>query len=191
MIDIGQFKEHIIIPTLTKMGMMSESAVNLLLGTALVESGLKYIKQIGGGPALGVYQIEPATLHDLYKNYLVRKPKNERFLNEIVNWRTSEWRTSYDGKFTSIRGADTPTDEIWEYLESSLIGNLFYGTAIARLIYRRRPEPLPEADDVHAMAHYWKSWYNTEAGRGTPDDYERMWEHKDDPIPLTLEPIGR
>ena len=66
------FSELIIVPTLNHLGMYSERAADLLLGTALVESKLTALKQTRG-PALGVYQIEPLTHADI-RNYLRRKP---------------------------------------------------------------------------------------------------------------------
>ena len=159
MINLAQFRSQIIVPTLTRMDMMSESAANLMLGTALVESGLQYIKQIGAGPALGVYQVEPSTLRDIYENYLPRKPEIKSTLNKFVHWNESFSRD-------------------WDYLESHLMANLIYGTAVARLIYWRRPEALPVADDVDGMANYWKRFYNSWKGKGSVEDYVRAWEKR-------------
>ena len=60
----------VIRPALTKINLWSRSAEELVLGTAIVESGLTYLKQRGEGPALGLWQIEPATHEDLYTNFL-------------------------------------------------------------------------------------------------------------------------
>lgn len=38
-----------------------------------------------------------------------------------------------------------------------------------RLHYRLIPEPIPS--DVVGMANYWKKYYNTAAGRGTPEEF--------------------
>ena len=70
MIHIQQFKDHIIVPTLKKIGLHSDAAVQLLLGTAVQESRLMYLKQLKGGPAIGFYQIEVITLNDIYVNFL-------------------------------------------------------------------------------------------------------------------------
>lgn len=58
-------------PALFDLGMQyaSREAEYLLLATAAHESRLSYLRQLNG-PALGVYQMEPATLDDLYENYL-------------------------------------------------------------------------------------------------------------------------
>jgi hypothetical protein len=67
-INAKQLRELIIRPTLKDMGMWSESAENLLMGTAAQESHLgSYIKQVGKGPALGIYQCEPFTHDDVAK----------------------------------------------------------------------------------------------------------------------------
>ena len=57
----------------------SRAAVQLLLGTALAESGLLYVRQHRGGPARSLMQVEPFTFDDLYRRY------GERFrLVELV-----------------------------------------------------------------------------------------------------------
>jgi hypothetical protein len=72
-INAKQLRELIIRPTLKDMGMWSESAENLLMGTAAQESHLgSQIKQLGGGPALGIYQCEPAT-HEDVASWAIRK----------------------------------------------------------------------------------------------------------------------
>ena len=65
-----EFRESVIKPTLEKMGLWSESAESLILGTAIQESRLKYRKQIGGGPALGLFQMEPFTHDSIRNDYL-------------------------------------------------------------------------------------------------------------------------
>src|SRR4030042_333946 len=48
----------------------TDDHVNQIFGTALVESNLKNVKQKGGGPALGYFQMEPATRKDIIANYI-------------------------------------------------------------------------------------------------------------------------
>jgi len=67
--DKDQFKD-LIERTLKKYGLYSESAVNLLLGTAAQESRFgTYLKQLGNGPALGIFQMEPETFAWLKRVY--------------------------------------------------------------------------------------------------------------------------
>ena len=75
MLDPNQFTKHIIRPALEAIDLYSKAAEELLLGTAIQESRLVYLKQIGGGPALGLFQMEPATELDLVKNYIWYRPE--------------------------------------------------------------------------------------------------------------------
>ncbi len=144
MLDPQQFRRLVIRPAVRRLGLWSPAAERLLLGTALTESGLRHLRQVKG-PACGLYQIEPATLRDLYANWLPRRPA----LAEAL------------GLFTAPHGAH----------EDQLIWNLAYASAVARLIYCRVPEPLPRADDLPALADYWKAHFNTAAGKGVPADF--------------------
>jgi hypothetical protein len=146
--DVNQFKDLIVIPTLQFLETeipYSESAVNLLLLTWATEShGGKYIKQLGTGPALGVFQMEPATYADINRNYL-------------------RYHRGLSGKLNSILA-------LWPFEpRDCLIGNLYYATAMARVHYYRSTYKLPVADDVTGLAKMWKTVYNTHLGKGTVD----------------------
>lgn len=66
-INCEQLRLYVIRPTLEKIELWSEAAENLLLGTTAQESHMgTYIKQVGKGPALGIYQMEPATHKDIW-----------------------------------------------------------------------------------------------------------------------------
>jgi hypothetical protein len=135
------------------MGMWSESAENLLMGTAAQESHLgHYIKQVGKGPALGIYQCEPATHQDVY-NYL-RNNEFRLFGNALPH------------KLRPIGLVD----------HNRLVYDLRYATMICRLHYYRAPKALPEADDIEGMASYWKRFYNSSLGKGKPEEFVRNYE---------------
>ena len=70
MLDPSQFRTLIVVPAITDLELWSQAAENPLFGTALVESRLTHLRQLAGGPALGVFQMEPATHHDLWDNWL-------------------------------------------------------------------------------------------------------------------------
>jgi len=149
MFCVNQFRELVIFPALHYMGLYSQAAENLLVGTALVESRLEYLHQIGDGPALGVYQIEPNTHDDVWDNFLKYRPElRDKALMLLSNRATFELSKSSD-----------------------LIGNLSYATAIARLIYFRKPEPLPDKNNIHGLAEYWKEHYNTRLGAGNSEKF--------------------
>lgn len=133
--DPVDFHDFVIKPTLDQLGLDQPGASFLLLGTALVESNLNRVRQVGGGPALGVYQMEPATHLDLWQNWLVRHPELARGVERLA----------------------AP----WPSGATQLMANLAYATAMARCLYRRRPEPLPSPLDLQAHALFWKTHFNT------------------------------
>lgn len=56
-----QFRIEIVRPALVTIDLYSDAAENLVMGTAAQESHLDYVKQSGNGPALSLFQMEPAT----------------------------------------------------------------------------------------------------------------------------------
>ena len=141
----NQMLALVIRPALEKIGLWSRSAEELVLGTAIVESGLTYLKQHGDGPALGHWQVEPATHDDLYTNFL-------------------NYRPELGSKLMQLRAAGLTLDE-------NLATNLMYGAAVCRLCYYRKPDALPEAGDIEGQASFWKQHYNTIFGAGTVSKY--------------------
>ena len=142
-LDPEQILKHVIRPALKELGdkYSTRAAEQLLMGTAIQESGLMYLKQAGGGPALGVYQMEPATHDDIWNNFL-------RFQIGLP-LRVA----SMSANATDLVG-DTPKAD-------KLIWNLWYATAMARVHYYRVKEALPYEGDWAGMASYWKRYYNT------------------------------
>lgn len=135
---------------LEDMDMHSEDAVELLMLTAAQESHLgTYIQQVGGGPALGIFQMEPATERDIWDNYLKYKPEYKQVIYDITGTDPRSW---------------------------DLRSNLLYSIAMARLHYKRVPKALPK--DVKGYARYWKLYYNTPLGKGTEEEalhnYKRL-----------------
>lgn len=151
MIDIDQFRDLVIEPTLEHLGLYSVAATELVLGTALQESRLTYIKQLGNGPAVGLFQMEPATHKDIWENFL-------------------RYRSDLTDKVRELAGqVATPAPE-------EMIWNMRYACAMCRVHYRRVREPLPTAGDRPSQAAYWKQHYNTPLGRGTQTEYIENWE---------------
>lgn len=120
--------------------MATDSAVNLLLGTAAQESLFgTYLKQVRG-PAMGIFQIEPATFKWLKEKYAAKHPHFKDVDVEDLEW------------------------------------DLALAIVFARLRYRVVPAALPPADDVHALAAYWKQYYNTPAGAGKVEEFVANYE---------------
>lgn len=159
--DVKQFNELIVIPTLKGIGLYSQSAAELVLGTAVYESGgLKYIKQLGKGPALGVCQMEPATHNDIWDNYLCYK--YDLAANILL-------QSGMDMRKYSENSFIKPYSDV-------LIYNLRYAVAMCRVHYRRRKEALPEAGDYANQAVYYKKYYNTDLGKGKISGYLRAYQ---------------
>lgn len=134
--DAKQLRELVEL-VLERAGLGGPEAVELLMLTAAAESaGGRYLRQIGG-PALGIFQMEPDTERDIWLNWLGRRPE----LAGLV------------GRHRSLSGID-------------LQANLAYQILMARCHYLRVPDALPAASDVAGMAAYWKEHWNTWKGRG-------------------------
>lgn len=140
LVNPKQFHMLVIRPVLATMDMGGLAAERLLLGTALTESGLVYLRQVGGGPALGVFQMEPATHDDIHKNFIGHRVA----LRQAVE----RWAVTLKAE-----------EMVW---------NLAYAAVMCRLHYRRRPEPLPAAGDAMGLARFHKTFYNTVAGKTDP-----------------------
>ena len=130
---------------------ITDEIINLLVGTACVESNCgEYIKQING-PACGIFQIEPNTAKDIQENYIKYKP-DLKYLHDKF----------YLKSLT---------------LEENLMYNLSYSILMCRLFYRRIKEPIPKT--ISGQAAYWKKYYNTYLGKGTIEDYINKKEKLD------------
>lgn len=154
MLRVTHFRQLIVRPAIRHLGLWSAAAENLLIGTALVESGLKHLRQLGGGPALGLYQIEPATHADVWDHFL-------------------DYRDDLADRVEALL-AEEPAEE------AQLVTNLAYATAIARLIYWRVPEPLPAAEEIEALGVYWKTHFNTALGKGDPAEFAQRYRDNHD-----------
>ena len=152
-IQVGDLREIIIRPALMHIEAWSEAAEEIVLGTALTENysnGSLSLDQDGGGPALGLWQMERATMKDIEQNYLRFRP--------------------------DIKGRVDMMYAIWPIPEIQLSGNLYLGAAMCRLHYLRQPGVLPEAGDYAGQGAYYKKFYNTLLGAGTTERYIEAME---------------
>lgn len=143
-----QLRDLIVRPVLEDLKLWSQAAENLVLGTAAKESLMgRYLKQHPTGPALSIYQMEPATHDDIVKNFLKYRPHYLAML------------TKYTMKIES----------------RVLVYNLAYATAMCRLHYLREKTPLPAADDIPGLAHYWNEYYNRNPDKGTDEEFIKTY----------------
>ena len=152
--DSMQLREHIIRPALERIGLWSADAEELLMGTCAQESKLgQFHRQMGNGPALGIFQMEPVTHDDCWNNYLkyhaglALKIKGLVYGEDVIG--------------------DTPVHPPAEIL----VSNDRYAAAMARVKYLRAPAPIPSCQDLIGMDDYWKQHYNTPKGRGTVSEF--------------------
>lgn len=120
--------------TLEQMEMHSPTAEELLLGTAAHESHLgRRLIEYPGGPARGLYQMDPAAEAEIWQKYI--SPKG------------------YVAHIRDLTGVDRPS-------VLNLQFNLIYSTAMACLRYHRTNEYLPAPGDLPALADYWDRHWN-------------------------------
>lgn len=136
--------------TLTAIDLHSDEAVNLLLGTCAQESASgKYRRQLGDGPALGIYQMEPFTYNDCFTNFLKYKP------NLLA-------------KILKVSGLDKFPDA------EEMVNNDVFAACMCRVRYLRAPGSIPKT--IEGQAAYWKQHYNTRLGKGTVEEYLKNWK---------------
>lgn len=140
--DIRQFRNLVVRPALMELDAFSLAAERLVLGTAITESNLEYIRQLGGGPARGLFQCEPQTHDDIWENYL-------RFNVPLMN---------------KLRRLMIPGMDMLD----QLYGNHFYAAAMCRIHYLRVKKSLPQPNDAFGMAAYHKKYYNSVLGATDP-----------------------
>ena len=136
--------KELITSVLKELNLYSGDAVNLLMGTAAQESHLgKYRKQLGGGPALGIFQMEPATFNDIVNNYLRYKPELASRIERVAS--------------------------ISRFKAEDIENNDLLAICMARVHYLRVKEAIPS--DLEGWARYGKRYYNTPVGKGPEEEF--------------------
>ena len=134
------------------IGPWHPAAEELLLMIAAHESHLgKYTKQING-PALGIFQMEPATWQDVMSVVVPRRP----------------W---WVAQLAQLAGTEKPTAAAMQHQHA-------YACAIARLQLWRHKEALPDAGDIDALARYAKKYWNTDNGKASVGDYRLAYQER-------------
>jgi len=142
------FRDDCVRPALEALNAWTTHAEMLVMGTAAVESGLKYTRQMGDGPALGYFQMEPDTFNDCWTNYLDFRP----VLKALV--------------LCTRNGEGPPNAE-------EMVTDHKFAAAMCRVRYMRVPSAIPI--EPKAMAGYWKQHYNTVHGKGDSHHFVASW----------------
>ena len=132
-----------------------------MLGTGVQESLLAWVKQRGAGPALGFYQMEPATASDICHRFLSTRAEMSMALGKAT-WPHIARPTGY----SHLRDSD---------IARLLVEDLRFATIMCRLRYWMMPQKLPEANDIEGLSRYWKEKYNTVLGKGSAVEWAEKY----------------
>ena len=149
---VRMFLDQVVIPANHTLLLESHVSNMLILGTAAQESNFRFLEQISGGPGVGLFQMEPLTHYDIWRNWLASRR----------SWRD---RAYY---WCATEAPEIPD-------ASEMAWNLRYAVTMARLQYYRVKEPLPLTASPLALGAYWKRHYNTEKGAGTVSQFVRNY----------------
>ena len=145
MIECSQLRDYIIKPSLQLINMYSEGSEELLVAICAQESsGGRYLKQIGG-PALGIFQMQPSTHDNIWTKYLLNSDK-EKTINTLG--------------YTVLKGCRyiiSPPAEV-------MIHNLYYATMMARCFWLGFEGLIPDKNDLDGIWDIYKEYWNTEDG---------------------------
>ena len=160
-VDPGQLLTYVVRPTLKALGLPGgELAEKLVMGTAAQESSFQWIHQLGKGPALSLWQIEPTTAMDTLR----RAP------------------VDYLDRLDKLCPGVLPVNN--SNIIDRLVGDLFLGAAMCRLVYYMKPFTMPLPSDLENESSrtqavwcgkVWKRYYNTFHGAGTEAEFETNW----------------
>lgn len=128
------------------------------MGTQAIESADGLRHQTGGGPALGLWQMEgrvelgdPDRTHeDIWRNFLGFRPR----LGRLV---------AAPAELPAPYGPPWPK-------AVRLVADDAYACAMARVQYYRAREPIPAADDIEAMDRLYLLRYNA-GGASKPGEF--------------------
>ncbi len=144
MINEKQFR-HIIRMSLEPIKLYSAGAEQLLISTASMESDCgTYVMQKNNGPAVGVYQMEPATFRDVW-DYT----DSSKYFGPIME----------ACNFKAIPTA------------AEMVTNIKFATIIARMNYYRFPEEIPDYTDFEGIWNFYKKRWNTLKGDTTKEEF--------------------
>jgi len=182
--DKTQLRELIQV-VLKEYDLYSRDAEELLMLTAAVESNLGYyIKQVGGGPALGIFQCEPDTLDWVKKQTEIMSDK--KYIKfEVLCFKNKKSASAILLGKESGKGIERSSEmkqyNKWYQLKLGIKAfkkSCFCSTDFmldlkvqilsARLVYYfKTPKAIPNHNDVQGLAEYWKKYYNSVLGAGT------------------------
>ncbi|WP_372749247.1 hypothetical protein [Litorivivens sp.] len=150
MMNVSELREQIIGPTLKYLGIHSNVAEELLLGTAALESQLNPLHKDADG--VGIYRITPKQHRQIWDDYLAFKPD----LASRVRGLASQHRFLQDP-------------------DTELSWNLSYATAIAWLIYQREEIVLPTPAEADQLGALWRKCFGHRTNARKSEKHFNGW----------------
>ena len=145
-IYVNDLRELIVRPALEQLNEWSQSAEDLLLGTAAQESKLGFRMRSGHDNGQGLYNISARAHLKIWDEYLVKDP---------------ELASRLRGLASQHQFLKSPHTE--------LIYNLSYASGVAWMIYKRCHLKLPDKASVHELANFWLNYYRAKDGTNGVD----------------------
>ena len=121
-----------------------ETAKEMIIETAIAETGLGQIEDKTVGAGMGITQFDEMPFNDIKTRTMKLRPQIQKDLKidiSLVNW-------------------------------DDLRFNPFLSLLFTRLLYWLKGDPIPAT--IEERAKYWKLHYNTKAGKGTVEHYLEM-----------------
>ena len=119
MLDCSQYRSLIVEPVLSRLKLYTRGAEELMVFTCAAESlGGTFLHQVKG-PAVGIYQMEPATYTDIWVNYI-------RMRNQLATLMAMHFGCN---KIPEVE---------------RMVYDLHFATAMARIHYLRVSDNIPE-----------------------------------------------
>lgn len=152
--DKEQLVNLVVIPTLKEIpkGISAEAVLAITMIIAHESTRGNFLKQIGGGPALGIIQMEPVTHDSIWDNG--DSIWDNAFLMGIIT------KDEFNNKRQPLAGR--------------LIYDLRYCVFMARQYLFMDTNPLPKTP--YQMSDYLKGYWNSEGGAADSNSYLRDYE---------------
>lgn len=148
MFNAKQFRNVVVNPSLNLINLWSQEAEDLLVMVMAHESnGGEFLVQ-KDGPALGIYQMEPATFNSIWSKTLYSGDDKYKIIASKIMLACN-----------FIKAPDA----------SEMVTNLRFATMMARIFFLRNREPIPT--DLDMMSVYAKKYWNTEHGKASAQNY--------------------
>lgn len=141
--DLGDVLREWIRPALAFLPapLNTSARAQLVLGIGNKETQYRFLRQIGGGPALSPWQMEPDTHDDMWRNFIRYRPELQNAALRLLAGATPDARL--------------------------LTTRMDYAALMAALHVYRSPASLPAYGNAVAQATFWKDNFNTKLGKGT------------------------